>query len=243
MPERAALDRRERLAGRGQTRRDRRAAEGGGRDGFAEQRPQRKRGRRGRHAAPPSDLLHELCRGEPQGEFDAHDFATACFDEVTPDDAVRAPVGSLDEHIGLDRRNQCLWCVFVEDRHRVDAPQCGDNLRSLVLRIDWTRWSLVGAHRAVRIDRDDQRITERPGVGRIADVTRVEQIEDAIGEDDAASSGVDAVGEDRHLLWREAGRGGGGFHRPEIRIPLENVHRCGGRTIPTSFTLDVTRMV
>ena len=235
-------DRRERLACRRQARGDRRATEGGGRDGFAEQRPQGKRRRRGRHVLTPRDLLHEACRGEPLGEFDAHNCAAACFNDVAADDVVRVPVGSLDEDIGLDRRNHRLRCVFVEDRHRVDAAQGGNDLRSLVLRVDRPRRSLVGAHRAVGVDRDDQRVAERACVDQIAHVSRMQKIEDAVGEDDAASLRANAVGQHRHLLSRQTARRDG-FHRPEIRMPLENVHRCGGRTMPISFTLDVTRMV
>ena len=38
-----------------------------------------------------------------------------------PDDVVGAPVGALDQDVGLDCGDHCVRRVFIEDRHRIDA--------------------------------------------------------------------------------------------------------------------------
>jgi hypothetical protein len=73
-------------------------------------------------------------------------------------------------------------------------------------------------------------------------VTRVKEIEYAVGEYDPPAARTDLGRKRRRLLSRQEWMAGDS-HKPEMRIPLENVHRWGGLTMPVSFTIDVTRIV
>ena len=71
-------------------------------------------------AAAPDLLDHSRCR-EPRRERDADDAAAAGFDHVAADDAVGGPVGALHQDVGLDRGDDGVRIVLVEDDDRVDA--------------------------------------------------------------------------------------------------------------------------
>ena len=66
----------------------------------------------------------------------------------------------------------------------VDARERRENFGALGLRRDRPARSLVGAHRSIGVDADDQRVAERPRLLQIADMAGVQQIEDAVGEHD-----------------------------------------------------------
>ena len=116
-----------------------------------------------------------------------HDAAAARFDDVAADDLIGGPVGALDEDVGLQLADDRLRRVLVEDHGGIDGRERGNHFGALVFRIDRPRRPLVRTNRSIGIDADDQRIAEGAGSVQIADVTRMEQIEDAVGEDDRLS--------------------------------------------------------
>ena len=69
---------------------------------------------------------------------------------------------------------------------------------------------------------------------QVTDVTWVQQVEDTVGEDDLAAARPDVGGQRRRFVDR---------HRPDILMPPENDHLCGGRKMPTSLSGDFTRNV
>ena len=71
----------------------------------------------------------------------------------------------------------------------------------------------------------------------------VQQVEHAIGEDDASSRLADAGRQAFDILDRVQARGTTRAHSPDIRMPPENDQRWGGRNMPTSLSRDVTRNV
>ena len=75
--------------------------------------------------------------------------------------------------------------VFVEDHDRVDACQRAQHFGALSLGVDRPIVPFVQRPgRPVGVDGDDQRVAELARLLQIAHVARVQQIEDAVGEDD-----------------------------------------------------------
>ena len=97
------------------------------------------------------------------------------------------PVGALDEHVRLERADDLVRRVFVEDHHGVDRLEREQHLGALGLRRDRTPRALVRAHGSIRVDADDERVAEAPGLLEIADMPGMQQIEHAVGEDDRLS--------------------------------------------------------
>ena len=101
-----------------------------------------------------------------------------------------------------------------------------------------TRWkhtaTLTCPYRPVRVHPDNQRVTESARFLKIADVTRMQQIEDAIGEDDRLAGVAQRPGKSSGVFTGErpayvrrcqdsspAGR--------DSLIPSENCHEWRGR--------------
>ena len=132
----------------------------------------------------PLYLLYYRRRRVAFGERDADDAAAARLDGLAADDGVERPVGAFDEHIRLQPADDLLRVVFVEHHDRVHTRERRQDFGSFALGIDRTRRSLDGAHRSIRIDRDDQRITFAPRVLQVTNMARVEKVEHAVGEHD-----------------------------------------------------------
>ena len=94
-----------------------------------------------------------------------------------------APVGALHQHVGLDRADQAVRRLLVEDDHAVDAGQRGEEFRALGLGNDGPAGPLVGAHGSVGVDADDQQLARPSRVLQVADVPGVQQVEYTVGED------------------------------------------------------------
>ena len=107
----------------------------------------------------PLDLSNYVRRGVSLGERDADHAAAPGFDGVAPDDPVRRPVGTLDEHVGLKPLDDALRIVLVEQHDGCHAGERRQNLGTLALRRNRPRGTLDGGDRSIRIYADDQRIT------------------------------------------------------------------------------------
>ena len=115
--------------------------------------------------------------------MDADDSSSASLNYVTPDDVVLAPIRALDENVGLHRGDNRVRCVFIEDHDHIDGRQRGQDLGSLRFAIDRAIGRLrERLHRSIAVDADNQQIAERPGVAKIADMTRMQDIEHTVGE-------------------------------------------------------------
>ena len=72
-----------------------------------------------------SDSIDDGAGRVARFESDAHDPAAARLDDVAADDGILGPVGALHEHVGLDRGDDRVRRVLVEDhdaRRRRRAP-------------------------------------------------------------------------------------------------------------------------
>ena len=81
-----------------------------------------------------------------------------------------------------------------------------EELRTVALGNDRPVRTFVGAHGSIRVDGDDEYVAFGPGRLQIANVARVEQVEDAVREDDSAPAASFGVGKRRRFVDAE--------HRP-----------------------------
>ena len=97
------------------------------------------------------------------------------------------PVGALDQHVGLKRRDDVVRRVLVEDddARRRAASAARISARSASGVIGPIR-TLVRPHRSIRVDADDERVAEAARVLQVANVPGMQEVEDAVGEDDAS---------------------------------------------------------
>ena len=112
------------------------------------------------------------------------------LDDVAPDDGVFGPIGAFDEHVRLHRGNQIKRCVLVEDDDPINARERLEHLGPLGLAGDRTIGSLVLTDGSVGVHTNQQRIAKLTRVLQIAQVTDVQQVEDAVGEDDLPAGGA-----------------------------------------------------
>lgn len=113
---------------------------------------------------------------------DAHDTATAGFDDVATNNRVRGPVGTLDEHIRTEAGDRLMRCFFVEDHDGIHAVERIENLGAFALGSDRPAAALDRTDGAIGIQPDNQYIAEGAGLPQVPEVTRMEQIEDPVRE-------------------------------------------------------------
>ena len=82
------------------------------------------------------------------------------FNDLAPDDVIGAPVCPLDQNVGLDLRDDCERGVFVEDDGGINEIKRQEDFDPLLGSIDRSIGAFVCANRSIRVDTDDQRISE-----------------------------------------------------------------------------------
>ena len=126
-----------------------------------------------------------------RGQRDPHHPAAAGLDDVAADDGVGRPVGALDQDIGLDGGDNRQRRLLVEHHHGIDGSQRRQDLGPLRVGGDRPVRRLgEGTDGPVGVDRDNQRVALRTCLNQVARMPRVEQVEDAVGEDHPATGGA-----------------------------------------------------
>ena len=106
----------------------------------------------------------------------------------------------LHQDVRLNRADDVVGGVFVEDDRGIHRRQGLKHLGSLVIRIDWpVRRLALGARGAVAVDADDQEVAKGASRTEVARVPRVKDVEDAVREHNAPAFGAGA-GDQRHRL-------------------------------------------
>lgn len=117
-----------------------------------------------------------------RGEWNDNYLPSPAFHFGGADNGVLGVIAALDDDIGLEMSDEIERRVLGENYDEVDALQRGENVGALGIRAHRTRRSLETTHRLVTVDADDQSIGGISRREKHVDVTRVEQIEDAVGE-------------------------------------------------------------
>src|SRR3954471_3329541 len=101
-------------------------------------------------------------------------------------DGFLAVVATLHQHIGTQLHDQLEGCVLLEHDHAIDRLERGDDIGALGLTAHGTRRTLEATYRSIAVDRHDEVIAGAAGAGNDVHVARMNQVEDAVGEDDTA---------------------------------------------------------
>jgi hypothetical protein len=112
------------------------------------------------------------------------------LNRVAPNDLIRGPVGTFDEHVGLHEANDFGRRVLVKNDDGVDAFERSDDLCPLGLWCNRTVGALVSFDGDVGIQADDQQVAETARVLQVANVARMKEIEHAVGKHNPASTGA-----------------------------------------------------
>jgi len=126
----------------------------------------------------------------PWAEGDAYNASTPRLDDLSTHDVLFTPVRPFHQHVWLNERDKGKGCVFIEDGHRIDRIEGQEYLRPFLLRCNWSRWALDGAHRSIGIHAHDKHVTERTRLTQISNVPGMKEIEHAVGKDHRSASGV-----------------------------------------------------
>src|SRR5687767_12277444 len=95
-------------------------------------------------------------------------------------------VAALDEHVGQKFGDEPARRLVVKDGHEVNNRERGQHLGALRLTHHGSARAFERAHRAVAVDRDEQRVSERARRREVAHVPDMQDVEAAVGEDEPA---------------------------------------------------------
>ena len=102
--------------------------------------------------------------------------------EITPHHFIGGVVGALDQNIGAQLLNQFARRILGEQDHRIDAREGCDNQSARMFGLDRPTFALEPLHRGVIIECDNQPVTGRTCLFDQGNMSRMHQIEAAIGE-------------------------------------------------------------
>src|SRR5882724_9311088 len=131
------------------------------------------------------DPLDDPGRRIPALQLHAHDAAAPRPDVVAADDGLRPPVGSLHENVGFQAPDRLERGLLAEDRDVIHATQRGHHDRAIACRNDRPAGALrQSPYRAVAVDAHDEEVAETLRGLEKRHVAGVEEVEDAVREDD-----------------------------------------------------------
>jgi len=140
---------------------------------------------RGRQAF--ADFFQDIGGGVAGHDGSQDDAATGSFHFFAPDDLVAGPIAALDEHVGEQARDDFARGEIVENHHGVHGFESGENFRALALGDYRAAFAFELANTDVAIESDNQDVAQGAGLFEAADVAGMQEVEAAVGEDDAAA--------------------------------------------------------
>jgi hypothetical protein len=120
----------------------------------------------------------------PGRDRDDDDAPAPGRDGIGPNDRLRRVIAALDDHVRQECGDEFTRRVLLEHDDGVHTLERGQEARALRLGAHGTRRALEAPHGSVAVDADDQGIPFRPRGGQDVDMSGVQQVEDAVREDD-----------------------------------------------------------
>src|SRR5262249_13854853 len=102
--------------------------------------------------------------------------------------------------VGPQPRDEPVGRVLVEDDDVIDVAQGGEDLRALLGGHHRSAGALETRHRGVAVDADEEHVAESACGVQVPEVTDVQEIEAAVGEDNTLALRAQAGGELRRLV-------------------------------------------
>ena len=115
------------------------------------------------------------------------DAASGGFHFFAAYDLVAGPIASLHEDIRKQAGDGFAWRQIIENHYGVDGFQSSENFGALALGDYRAAIALELANTSIAVEADDEDISQFAGQFEAADMSGMEQVKTAIGEDDAAS--------------------------------------------------------
>jgi len=133
-----------------------------------------------------SNFFKNIAGGIAGFEGNGNHFAAVGFDLFAAHNRACAPIGAFYQHIGKQRGDQFARRGFVKNHHEVHGCQGRQDLGTFPFAYDGPSWSFQCANAGVTINADHQEVAQRTAAVEGANVPRMQQIETAVGEDNAA---------------------------------------------------------
>ena len=125
-------------------------------------------------------------------EGDGQHATAAGEDARRPDDALDRPVAAFHEHVGPAGTDEGLGGIVVEPGHCADGFERRHHRRAILQPVQRPLGAFAEpAGRGIAVQRDEQARAFGAGAREIGDVTAMQQVEDAVGEDQRARQLVD----------------------------------------------------
>ena len=135
-------------------------------------------------------------------------------------------VAAFGVESGVDGADDVRDAQRVEDDDVVHGAERGHDAGAVLLAIDGAGWAFQFADGAVGIQRDGECVAEGASALEVIDVAGVEEIEAAVGQDEAATLGVEASGFASEIVERKnGGHCGRRFGREVTQVQRKNRSR------------------
>lgn len=123
------------------------------------------------------DLFDNTRRGLVFEVGHTYDLATKRFNSLTFYQLSARAISSFYMHMRPQDLQTGNGSQVIVNKYRIDRSHRRDDLRSLASRVDGSSRSFVPAHRAIRIDTDDQHVAVLFCIRKVADMTNVNDVE------------------------------------------------------------------
>lgn len=125
-------------------------------------------------------------RGLTGSQRDDDALAAPGADLGSADHSVRGVVATLHDDIGPEVAHELERGILVEDGHRVDGLEAGEDIGAIGFAADGAIGALETPNARVAVDTDDERIPPRARAAKKVEMSGMQQVEDTVGEDDAS---------------------------------------------------------
>ena len=96
-------------------------------------------------------------------------------------------VATLRVDVRPDRFDESVGTGFIENAYVIHAPKVGEHFGPFGLRNQGALWALETSNGRIAVNADNEEVAERTGLGQVARVPNVKNVEASVGEDDALS--------------------------------------------------------
>jgi hypothetical protein len=141
-------------------------------------------------ARPFSNFLENSSRRITRNDGNGDDATARGFHFFAAHDLVTRPIAALYENVREQSRDDLARREIVENHHGIHGLQRRENFRALALRDYRTAFALQLPHAGVAIEPDDERVAQFARLLQAANVAGMQQVEAAVGENDAATVAI-----------------------------------------------------
>jgi hypothetical protein len=104
--------------------------------------------------------------------------------------AVRGIVAGLGVNVGTEQADFLIKAGVREDKGGVDKTQAGQGVGAVLGAVQGAVRAFQGTDGGVAVDGDDEEVAQFGGVFKVIEMTAVQQVEAAVGEDDGPAAGA-----------------------------------------------------